>query len=1761
MLHKHFRTSKCALGSFSQLVAQQRKDSVFTSPGVTSDHSERDGVEYQCGICELTFPDSSFLELHMTNSCPGIFVKQEHSTEDCSSEKLHLFQCGICQRNFRTEIELISHFQIMHSATISKTDFANFPDYICGKCNSVFDSGKGLAVHMKACFNGNISKLVLETFSCGICQKDFRNTDELESHIEIHTQSEYLCGQCGLSFRASSTLIKHVLEEHSRGNAMVVVNSPDLEIKDNGIEDVAADINGHAIEDVEPYVNWHDTDINDNGIDDVAPGINDNDSEDIEADINDHSIEAVVTHINDHVNEGDVEDDISNEDVKAADIYDINHGAVAPDINYQNDIEVINVDINDHSIEDVEADINDNVAAADIGDIDIEGAAADLQVVNTDINLSRNYEVVRENELRLISVEREVGKIVTDGCINKNKLLENSLVVKANAAVSNDIVIYPHLYRPSTILNSENQHTCVTSVMPTNSQGMSEHATGNKQAMQQYAIENRQRIPQIATWNFNTPMHPNIPSVRSNQRKTSEPSSSHVPTLKSHAISLTTSTSVITTGHLQDDITVHMTNNETISYAGIQAAETTCMQSSTSALSVVSQSTESSLIRRSASQLHNQLKTVGVDQSADSELPVVLMGMCINCGSYGQTKGSRFYCEVCKIVFENLCCSYCFRTNFQDQCELERHIRYCQTNYNKQAPCTLKQFRDNSVSKNTINTNSICPDTLDLPQCNKRQENSLIKALTGEKEKQFIHGGDKRICTQVDSACIGTSSSNTVNISESNNVLHGRANVMENKPMTPYEQAQLKIRHNEVIGLCVKESRPKDKCQGTLSCLNSEQEDDCTIVPDRLLQKYISHFQCHNCSSVYKISHHGYTCPYCRKQKHVRLNQLMCVCMQTCFTSVDSLDEHLSKCKQMKSSSDQQKVACLLVPRGVNSYKICVMEQEKLKNIASKALWLVPLNDSIMTTEICIKEKRVILKKKPKMLRANTRKKPKVTTVMVDNTTSDPRQTFSKFTSPELNITENKLVHADIENDNTSNSYKYAGIGDVQYVASLLPTVVSDPDTTNESISGVCHLENNSDGCYEYNSKGVTVSDEIPVSERQNENGGDEVVNSETCKEKMTHILNSGERKDKSERSEAKSVEGRSGDKPLELASPDTHVDKQAEESKSPAHSPLYADIGVQAENTLFSKVTSCNEDEVNIIESESEDSDGSGFEEIEMVEDNIIEESNSRNKSLDIRCCDDDIDINRNNMISHASSMIRFDRSNVKIMPCKVILERIHLSEVGQITGKNKRRKSAKYSEVCEETCVNNKKLSEMKTKCEHQSNGKANTIQSLLQKRKRMLIEIKKTNAAIAMEKTRGIMLVKPRTQCNERNKRIEVPKIPTCIATQQAKFNQKKRKRYMNLVDSNGDMVHSAKKRISVEMSDTKLNQMKSRVKVCTDSDASGDISSNVLSPAKSREDKRLKRTVLPGHKYDVTEQVHTRKAIVILDKVRGHKAVFSNEQIQVNKPVVVTGQAQERKVVGVTELQTSQAVVELEKVQALKAVGATKQRKARKIAGISEQLHAQKAVGLTEKLKACKAVRETKNKQSHITYGVHENIQSSKTVGVAEHETDCAKANTVYDRTNVGAGIETDNRYVNDDASKIDSNNDQMCAADEYFTCEICTVQLSSTNELEEHSKSHLNFDEYKCQECNKMFSTEDSLNKHVEYHKQNEKFLCGICQAQFAFPSNLEKHMMMEHFESIVAGQKQSETVVRIKSTEVQGSDGNPSRPLLSKLLAYKPKLP
>lgn len=96
----------------------------------------------------------------------------------------------------------------------------------------------------------------------------------------------------------------------------------------------------------------------------------------------------------------------------------------------------------------------------------------------------------------------------------------------------------------------------------------------------------------------------------------------------------------------------------------------------------------------------------------------------------------------------------------------------------------------------------------------------------------------------------------------------------------------------------------------------------------------------------------------------------------------------------------------------------------------------------------------------------------------------------------------------------------------------------------------------------------------------------------------------------------------------------------------------------------------------------------------------------------------------------------------------------------------------------------------------------------------------------------------------------------------------------------------------------------------------------------------------------------------------------------------------------------------------------------------------------------------------------------------------------------------------------------------------YTCEICSIELNSTQNFEEHFSKHIADEassievqnklttcissdagnkEFQCRFCRKRCRNEDSLIAHTRQHKGEKPFLCTVCNKDFTQLAHLTVH--------------------------------------------------
>lgn len=128
--------------------------------------------------------------------------------------------CDLCDKHFKLKMGLVKHMQSIHLPKISKTprnsakslnklsmhvdSVHKDQDYSCTQCEKSFLSKKTLKNHEK-------KHTEIRKYDCTTCQKSFSIASSLKSHLDTHSDTSYICPECGLKLNTKRTLRQHML--------------------------------------------------------------------------------------------------------------------------------------------------------------------------------------------------------------------------------------------------------------------------------------------------------------------------------------------------------------------------------------------------------------------------------------------------------------------------------------------------------------------------------------------------------------------------------------------------------------------------------------------------------------------------------------------------------------------------------------------------------------------------------------------------------------------------------------------------------------------------------------------------------------------------------------------------------------------------------------------------------------------------------------------------------------------------------------------------------------------------------------------------------------------------------------------------------------------------------------------------------------------------------------------------------------------------------------------------------------------------------------------------------------------------------------------------------------------------------------------------------------------------------------------------------------------------------------------------------------
>lgn len=179
-----------------------------------SDHQQKDCThrhavqEVTCELCGEQFSSNFTLKEHIASHVAttqsydqiGQLIKVEDPTptamQDTKKSVLHI--CSGCGKQFVNKQQLRRHEIAANCANDIK--------YECEECGKIFHSKSSLSNHLMSHRKAGIPTM----FKCGFCNREFRNSDALDSHMS----ADKLCLICGKVYPCDDQLRNHVYKEH-----------------------------------------------------------------------------------------------------------------------------------------------------------------------------------------------------------------------------------------------------------------------------------------------------------------------------------------------------------------------------------------------------------------------------------------------------------------------------------------------------------------------------------------------------------------------------------------------------------------------------------------------------------------------------------------------------------------------------------------------------------------------------------------------------------------------------------------------------------------------------------------------------------------------------------------------------------------------------------------------------------------------------------------------------------------------------------------------------------------------------------------------------------------------------------------------------------------------------------------------------------------------------------------------------------------------------------------------------------------------------------------------------------------------------------------------------------------------------------------------------------------------------------------------------------------------------------------------------------
>ncbi|XP_059099451.1 zinc finger protein-like [Tigriopus californicus] len=211
--------------------------SSISDPGATS-NPESIGqtlalaLLFQCRRCDREFKSGLELKSHFQNECDGPKTNPPGGPFQCHlcpqalfdeidialdhykrQHEAHIYQCPRCPILFKTNTKLKYHLN-SHKAKTQELSPDEAGLKTCDLCDQTFCNKETLLRHV-ARIHPEMARLKYKLLNCPVCEQLFLSKTYLDDHMKQHEpRAQFSCDRCGKAYFCKDSLLTHVRRKH-----------------------------------------------------------------------------------------------------------------------------------------------------------------------------------------------------------------------------------------------------------------------------------------------------------------------------------------------------------------------------------------------------------------------------------------------------------------------------------------------------------------------------------------------------------------------------------------------------------------------------------------------------------------------------------------------------------------------------------------------------------------------------------------------------------------------------------------------------------------------------------------------------------------------------------------------------------------------------------------------------------------------------------------------------------------------------------------------------------------------------------------------------------------------------------------------------------------------------------------------------------------------------------------------------------------------------------------------------------------------------------------------------------------------------------------------------------------------------------------------------------------------------------------------------------------------------------------------------------